>query len=294
LSIEKLFPALAPLLERVEEELHSHVGVMVDRAGAENGQNEYFDRVIRHIFLKPGKLLRPALVLLSARLARGRELDRLEPPTPRRLIQLGAVGELIHSASLVHDDVLDGEEVRRDQATLNRAYGNHVAVLVGDVLYAQAFALLNEMRLADRELHGRIIRMFCAAAQRMCLGEIASQRLLARGRRPGLEEYLAILEHKTAVLMAACCAGGALVGGAGEGAVRALEEFGLNFGMAFQLVDDHDDRDAMLDGQFDGLAMAERYMSRAHRRLAGLPAGEARESLEAVCRRVLQRARLAG
>lgn len=291
MSIERVFPSLADPLKLVEEELQSQVGPMVERGGGGNGRNEYFDRVIRHIFLKPGKLLRPALVLLSARLARGGETGRRAPAAARPLVRLAAAAELIHSASLVHDDILDEEEVRRGQEALHHKYGNHIAVLVGDMLYAQAFALLNAIRLPDRERQGRIIRLFCAAAQRMCLGEIASQRIAGQGLQPSLEEYLQILENKTAALMAACCQGGAIAGGGDAAACRSLAEFGLSFGMAFQLVDDHEDRDAPLSAGFDGLALAGRYARRARGSLARLAESPARDSLAGICERVLRKAR---
>ncbi len=300
MSIDRIFHALSEPLRRVEKELEAHVGLIVANSGAGNGQNAYFDQVVRHIFLKPGKMLRPALVILSAQASLRLPIRRLPsdgdtpPGGAGHLIKLAAVTELIHSSSLIHDDILDDEELRREQVTLNRKYGNHVAVLTGDVLYSQAFTLLSEIRLPDREDHAALIRLFCVTAQRMCLGEIAAQRLAARGRAPGLEDYLEVLKNKTAVLMSACCRSGAVVAAADHRAAAALESFGLSFGMAFQLVDDHNDRDAPLALGARGMELASEYMADARESLRLLPESETRDSLEQVCAYVMNRARQPG
>jgi octaprenyl-diphosphate synthase len=195
--------------------------------------------------------------------------------------------ELLHSASLVHDDIIDGEPLRRGQATLNRRYGDHTAVLVGDLLYARCFAMLTSLELPDWERHREIFDLFFRTTQAMCLGEIREQQVLEAGSRVGFEEYLGILSNKTAELMSACCRAGAIAGGAPGAMAATLAEFGLSFGLAFQLLDDAADRDALVEPGADLRAAAQASLIRARGLLAGLAAGPSRDELEAACALVL-------
>jgi len=277
------FPSIAPALGAVELELESQTRAIV---GAWNGDGEAGDEVQRavgHIFAKRGKLLRPALVLLAAGLVE---------PQPRRaarqasLVRLATAVELIHDASLVHDDIIDGEEDRRGAPTLNRRYGDHTAVLVGDLLYARSFALLTSLELPRWEQHQEIFHLFCQTTQAMCLGEIREQQVLESGVRVGFEEYLDILRNKTAVLMSACCRGGAVACSAPPEAASVLGEFGMSFGLAFQLLDDAADHDALVEN--GGLReAAQTHLDRARTLLAGFARGASRDELEAACDLVL-------
>jgi octaprenyl-diphosphate synthase len=171
-----------------------------------------------------GKRLRPALVTLS-----GRAID---PSAVGEVhARVGAVVELIHTATLVHDDILDGSLLRRNRKTLHQLEGPEVAVLLGDFLLASAYAEAASLedRFASRYL-SKITRT-------VCQGEVL--QVHNRGNLDLPEsDYLEIIEKKTAVLYAASCEVGARYAG-GEGlAVRALHDFGMGIGMAFQIVDD--------------------------------------------------------
>ncbi len=247
-------------------------------------------RVIHHVFAAKGKLLRPALVLLSAGLARphpGSTDDRQGGRPAPALVRLATAVELLHSASLVHDDIIDGEPLRRGQATLNRRFGDHTAVLVGDLLYARCFALLNSLELSRWERQREIFALFFRTTQAMCLGEIREQQVLESGGRVDFDEYLSILRNKTAELMSACCRGAAIACDAPAPLVQSLGEFGLTFGLAFQLLDDAADHDALVAEGADLRAEAQTSLSRARGLLAGLAPGPSRLELEAACDLIL-------
>lgn len=173
-----------------------------------------------HLFRMKGKLLRPTLLLLCSRV-----LGR----TPPERIRLGGVVELIHLATLVHDDAIDEAELRRGLPTVNARWSHKVSVITGDYLYSRAMAELAQS--GDLAL----IRMAAEVTNAMAVGEMIQ---IARGSDLEIadEEYFALIERKTARLVATACGMGAHLG-APEHA-PALERFGLALGMAFQIVDD--------------------------------------------------------
>jgi octaprenyl-diphosphate synthase len=284
---KQVFPSIAPALRAVETELAGQARAIAAEWSRGGASAEGLLRVIGHVFAAQGKLLRPALVLLSAELARRQGPVPDEPPSQLALVQLAIAVELLHCASLVHDDIIDGEPLRRGQPTLNRRHGDHTAVLVGDLLYARSFALLSSLELPRWERQREIVDLFCRTTQAMCLGEIREQQVLESGARVGFEEYLAILRNKTAELMSACCRGAAIATGAPAPTAAALAEFGLSFGLAFQLLDDAADHDALVEGAADLRAAAQDSLARARQLLAGLALGPGRAELEAACELVL-------
>lgn len=178
--------------------------------------------LLAHVGRFGGKRLRPALVHLCAGAA-GRATDEHA--------LLGAVVESLHLASLLHDDVLDRAETRRQVATLNALHGNEVPILLGDLIYARAFALSLELSTphAAREL--------AATSQELVRGEI-EQSFFRFSDELDEERYLRIIRGKTASLYASSCGLGARYSGAGAAVVAALEGFGRDLGMAFQIIDD--------------------------------------------------------
>jgi octaprenyl-diphosphate synthase len=182
----------------------------------------FVQRVVDHAVALRGKRLRPALVLLAAK-ACGR-VERAHPV-------LAAVVEMIHAATLVHDDILDESEARRHAATVNAAWGNETAVLLGDYLFTHAFHLAAtlETTLACRWI-GR-------ATNLVCEGEM--MQVHNRGNLE-LDEatYLEIVRGKTAELTAVSCRLGAHYAGASPAVVERLEEYGRGLGVAFQIADD--------------------------------------------------------
>jgi octaprenyl-diphosphate synthase len=171
-----------------------------------------------------GKRVRPALTILS-NYAVGGEGSRYNS------IRMATVMEFLHTATLVHDDIIDHADTRRDRPTVNALYGNETAVLMGDWLYMSAF----ETSLAERSLP--ILDILTAVTRKMTEGELLQLNLLGR-TDISESQYLDVLERKTAYLFSACCEVGAVLGGASERGRQALADYGVNLGTAFQLVDD--------------------------------------------------------
>ena len=240
-------------------------------------RHAYLKQIIASLSAMRGKLLRPALVLLSGRAVAGSDVART---TGSPLVAMAVAAELVHAASLIHDDIIDHAVVRRARAALYREFGTSIAVLVGDVLYAQFFSLIAELQLpAEQRL--RLVQLFCAVTKSMSQGEIFQHGIKRFHLEITIDDYLAIIRSKTAALMSACCASGALVGGGTEPQVAAAGEFGLQFGLAFQLMDDQMDQDALATE----LALVQRageHALLARTILAHFPASESRSALEAL------------
>jgi len=175
-----------------------------------------------HIVASGGKRLRPMLTLLSSRLC-GYHGDRH--------VKLAACVEFIHTATLLHDDVVDESGLRRGVATANAVWGNEASVLVGDFLFSRAFQLM----VADGSL--RVLEILSNASSVIAEGEVM-QLVTANDLATTEEDYLAVITAKTAALFTAACHIGAVVGERGEEAEEALKTYGLNLGIAFQLIDD--------------------------------------------------------
>jgi octaprenyl-diphosphate synthase len=171
-----------------------------------------------------GKRLRPSLLLLAAKLAGG---DVAGPAA----IQLGAVVEMIHAATLVHDDVIDAAQTRRGRPSTNSKWGNHTCVLAGDWLYMQAFQLALRLR------NFQVLDMLIGLTQTMVEGELLQ---LERIGRIDITEAdcMELVDRKTACLFSVCARLGALAGNGDPATQERLGEYAWNLGMAFQLVDD--------------------------------------------------------
>ena len=178
--------------------------------------------IASYALLGQGKRLRPLLFVLSSRL-RGLQ--------DRGMYRFSTIFELLHTASLLHDDVLDHAELRRKKPSVPQVWGNPAAVLGGDYLYSLATIIATEFE--DLE----IIRMLSENMKQMVEGQLLE---LAHTHDWGItkENYLEIITAKTAVLFSSACASGALVARSGEKEVERLGRFGLNLGVAFQLMDD--------------------------------------------------------
>jgi octaprenyl-diphosphate synthase len=211
-SLDPLFQLLAADLARVNQlivaRMHSPVALIPQLAG--------------HIVSAGGKRLRPMLTLGCARLC-GYEGERH--------IALAAAVEFIHTATLLHDDVVDSSDLRRGRDTANAVWGNKPAVLVGDFLFARAFELMVE----DGSL--RVLEILSRAAAVIAEGEVG-QLVTANDTATTEAAYLAVIEAKTAALFAAASRIGAVVAGRPSDDEEALEHFGRNLGIAFQLIDD--------------------------------------------------------
>ncbi len=175
-----------------------------------------------HIIAAGGKRLRPQLTLASARMCGYRG---------ERHLGLAAVVEFIHTATLLHDDVVDGSGLRRGRQTANELWGNKPSVLVGDFLFSRAFQLMVD----DGSL--QVLSILADAAATIAEGEVG-QLVTANDTATDEDAYLEVVTAKTAALFAAACQVGAVVAERPDAEAVALAEFGLNLGIAFQLVDD--------------------------------------------------------
>lgn len=183
-------------------------------------------RIGRYLHESGGKRVRPALLLL-ANYASGGDGSRAS------VIRMATVMEFLHTATLVHDDIIDNSETRRGELSINARYGNQISVLVGDWLYMSAF----EISLAERSL--AVLDILTNVTRKMVEGEL--MQLTELGSTDTSETtYFEILERKTAYLFSACCEIGALVVSKDKvtEAQLALRDYGMNLGRAFQLVDD--------------------------------------------------------
>lgn len=185
------------------------------------------DEVLRYVAGVRGKRLRPRLVFLAASL-----FGEVNDATRRTALFV----ELLHTATLIHDDVVDGSDERRGQPSVNARWNNKTAVLAGDYLLSKAMQVLADS--ADR----RILNEMLNTAMVMSEGELL-QNAASQGDILSVNHYLDVIERKTARLMKACCIGGALSVGANEEQLAAVGEFGLSYGMLFQMRDDIADDD---------------------------------------------------
>lgn len=211
----RLADAYAP----IADELAETERIFADELGS---RHPFVHHLVEHCTDFRGKRLRPALVLLT-----GRACGRLTSAHP----VLAAVVEMIHMATLVHDDVLDEAMVRRHAATVNAEWGNEAAVLLGDYLFTHAFHLAASLETT------LACRWIGHATNLVCEGEM--QQIHYRGNLDLSEaDYIAIVRGKTAELTAVCGRLGAHYAGAGEAVVTAMEGFGRDLGVAFQIADD--------------------------------------------------------
>lgn len=211
-QVAELFAPVAADLLQVESAIEAAIQT----------DDQLVAEVCTHLLRGGGKRIRPALALLSARVF----TDNLEPVVP-----LAAAIEMIHMATLVHDDVVDNSSTRRGLPTVNARWNNGVSVLAGDYLFAKAFSMLAESGMP------RIVQVMAEVVFAMSNGEL--QQLVGAGDPDqSVEEYLDRISKKTALFIAESCRVGALAVGAPEEAIESLYQFGLALGMGFQVIDD--------------------------------------------------------
>jgi octaprenyl-diphosphate synthase len=216
ITVRELFDLIQDDLRLVEKRLTAESVASVDAVTA----------IAHYLHSSGGKRLRPSLLLLSSKLVSA------EPALPSPMaIQLGAVVEMIHAATLVHDDVIDAAETRRGRPSSNVKWGNHTCVLAGDWLYMQAF------QVALRQRHFQILDLLIGLTQMMVEGELLQLERI--GRIDVTEaDCMELVDRKTARLFSVCARLGAISGGADVHTQEKLGEYAWNLGMAFQLVDD--------------------------------------------------------
>ncbi len=214
LSTRKIFDLIKPELALVEAEF--------ERQASSNVQViNYLGDYLR---ASGGKRVRPALLIFANYAVGG-------PGGSENSIRLATIMEMLHTATLVHDDIIDNADIRRSRASVNAKFGNQAAVLMGDWLYMSAF----ETALKERSLE--ILDILTRLTRKMTEGELIQLTMIGN---PAItrDEYFDILRRKTAYLFAGCCEIGAILGGAGHAEQVALRDYGMNLGVAFQLADD--------------------------------------------------------
>ena len=211
-TAKEIFDLIQDELEQVEKKICAESVASADAVTA----------IGQYLQSAGGKRLRPALLLLAAKVAGNGGASA---------VRLGAVGELIHTATLVHDDVIDAAEMRRGRPSSNIKWGNHTCVLAGDWLYMQAF------QMALRERSFPILDQLIGLTQIMVEGELLQLERIGK-IEISEADCMEIVDRKTARLFSVCARIGALAGGGDSIAQEKLGEYAWNLGMAFQLVDD--------------------------------------------------------
>ena len=212
MQIQDVFHHYGQDLKRAEEHMDRYL----------RSEVQLIPEVIQHLIGSGGKRFRPLLLLATADLC-GYHGERR--------FSLSAIIEFIHTASLLHDDVIDGAETRRGKASANRVWGNAASVLVGDFLYSKAFKLIAE------DGSPAILKLLSTTTNTMSEGEVF-QLMKAGDISITEKDYLTIVEKKTSILISAACAIGGILGDAGESRIEALTRFGMRLGTAFQITDD--------------------------------------------------------
>src|ERR1700680_2665274 len=212
LDLSQIFDPIRADLEKVDREFGRHVQSQID----------LIPKIGKYIQTSGGKRMRPAVLLMSARLS-GYSGDRS--------ILYAAVVEFIHTATLVHDDIIDDADLRRGRLAVHSRWGNDITVLLGDYLYIKSMALA----LTQDSLE--IIRLLCDVTLRMIEGELYQ---LTKNGDAGIteDEHFDIIRRKTAYLFGGCAQIGGMLGTVPTDREQALRDYGFNLGVAFQLVDD--------------------------------------------------------
>lgn len=214
LDLGRIYAPIQPEMDLIEKRIRE------DLASGHGIINELVD----HISQFQGKRLRPGLVLFSARGCGGAVKDVH--------VRLAVVAELIHNATLVHDDVLDEAKMRRKVQSMNFRWGNEMSVLFGDYLFARAFTVCATID------DPHCLPILAQTSQDICLGELMqTYNRYNFGIRE--EDYFRVIERKTASLFGSCCKLGALCAGADADTAESLAQYGLNIGIAFQIMDDY-------------------------------------------------------
>jgi geranylgeranyl pyrophosphate synthase len=181
------------------------------------------DRVSDHVLSTKGKKFRPTLLLLTARMNGGAGRENS--------IAASAILELVHIATLIHDDTIDGSLLRRGKATVNSRWNEAVSIIMGDYVYSKAFKVLAELRMFDA------MEILARTTHQMTIGEM--EQIERKHKSETTEEdYMRVIDKKTASLISAACEMGASIAGADAESVATCAEFGRNVGLAFQIMDD--------------------------------------------------------
>jgi octaprenyl-diphosphate synthase len=219
MNLDQIYQPIADDLKKVERFLEVSV---------KESKNQSIRQMSNSLLESGGKRLRPALVILSEKAASAGKKDSCDYD---ELIRLATAVELIHMASLIHDDVLDGATLRRSKPSINAKLGDDISIVLGDYIYSKAFELIGKCRNPD------VFECISQAIYVMCEGELI-QVCQRDNLNLSKDNYITIVRKKTASLFAASCHCGTILGNHSQAIQATLEKFGLNFGIAFQIIDD--------------------------------------------------------
>jgi octaprenyl-diphosphate synthase len=217
MQLELIYQNIRQELRKVEEVLATSLG---------RSKNKTILKVGRRLLETGGKRIRPALVILCAKASHQSSVIN-----EQALVSIASAMELIHAASLIHDDIIDHASLRHNKPTINSKYGQDISIALGDYLYSIGFELIASCRNTD------ILSCVASATKAMCEGELI--QVCERDNLDLLKKrYIIIAKKKTASLFVASCQAGAMLSESGMPVQQTLKEYGLNFGVAFQIADD--------------------------------------------------------
>jgi geranylgeranyl pyrophosphate synthase len=211
-TLSRLFAGIQPDMDQVDATFEERATSGLD----------ILNSASMHALGSPGKRLRTALTLLSGKM----KTYRFE-----KLLPLSVAFEMVHLATLIHDDIVDNAKTRRGSPTVNALWGDNIAILLGDYYFAKTAGLIADIN------DNRIDHLFSDTVATVCEGTILE--MMTAGRIDlTVDSYYEKISHKTACLIAACCKGGAIVSHASDEEIELLTEYGMNLGIAFQIIDD--------------------------------------------------------
>ena len=227
-KFNSLLQSVVPAFRLIDDEL-GQVKELVNEQLA--SCSEPVSRLVGHLNTRSGKMIRPGLVLLSYRAVRDASCKKKQPHNAQyEAVSIAAIMEIIHNATLLHDDVIDEGQRRRGLPTVNSLWGNESAVLLGDFLLSKVFRMCVD-------LEPRFQKIISATTGRLCEGELR-QIIQRQNWQLSEAEYIDIITEKSAAFFSSCCYLGGLLAGASQRQVQLLTCFGLNTGIAFQITDD--------------------------------------------------------
>jgi geranylgeranyl diphosphate synthase type I len=186
-------------------------------------------RASAHLIVNGGKRLRPYLVIKSCQMFDG--------SAPKAMPAAAAI-EMIHNFTLVHDDIMDNDEMRHGVPTVHTSFGMPLAILAGDVLFSKAFETISIKNVPNEKTSSRLVSRLAQACVDVCEGQVLDIRMAEGKKIPTKSEYITMIQKKTSALFEVSCAMGAICAGAKPGDIANLASFGRNLGVSFQITDD--------------------------------------------------------
>ncbi|MEM3064573.1 MAG: polyprenyl synthetase family protein [Candidatus Nitrosotenuis sp.] len=195
-----------------------------------SGKPDELYRASAHLIINGGKRLRPYLVIKSCQMLGG---------SIKNAMPAAAAIEMIHNFTLVHDDIMDNDEMRHGVPTVHTKFGMPLAILAGDVLFSKAFETVSIRNVSDSKVSSKLVAKLAEACVNVCEGQVLDIKMAEAKKIPTKAEYIKMIEKKTSALFEVSCAMGAICAGAGAKDVANLASFGRNLGVAFQITDDY-------------------------------------------------------